>query len=303
MLPFNINITFATKYKATSDLSPMLKAYKTFHIKACFILAVLSFAARTSCAQSFMEGKQNQLSLKEESAIRSNYPDLSTTAPTASQKQELKIVSGNAFAPLHDIESYSKEDSTYHIYLPSTYSVSSNMLGIKHLGLYATSSENSYVNLLTKRSAAFMLNYQDDIFCIKTGVIANQYGTRGITTQLGINGFLEYKISQQWSLAVYGTIYNHNPYFSMATFPFIETSSYGGWIKYEGGKMGMKLGARRYYDAFQKQWKMEPIITPSIKLGKALFLELPVGPLVQKSMEKLLKRHPNNSPIIAPNFN
>lgn len=152
------------------------------------------------------------------------------------------------------------------------------------------------------KSAAIILYYQNDNFCIKTGVIANQYATRGITTQLGINGFLEYKISRHWSLAVYGTIYDFNPYFSMATFPFIETTSYGGWIKYEGEKMGVKLGARRYYDAFQKQWKMEPIITPSIKIGKKMYFELPVGPLVQRSMEKLLKRQTNNSPVITPNL-
>lgn len=34
-----------------------------------------------------------------------------------------------------------------------------------------------------------------------------------------------------------------------------------------------------------------------------MFLELPVGPLVQKSMEKLLKRQTNNAPMAIPNFN
>ena len=66
--------------------------------------------------------------------------------------------------------------------------------------------------------------------------------------------------------------------------------------------MGVKLGARRYYDTFQKQWKMEPIITPSIKIGEKINFELPVGPLVQKSMEKLFKRQKNNSPMIMPNL-
>ena len=72
--------------------------------------------------------------------------------------------------------------------------------------------------------------------------------------------------------------------------------------KYEGEKMGVKLGARRYYDAFQKQWKMEPILTPPMKIGKKMYFELPVGPLVQRSMEKLLKRQTNNSPVITPNL-
>ena len=75
------------------------------------------------------------------------------------------------------------------------------------------------------------------------------------------------------------------------------------FIKHEGEKLGIKLGARSYYDSFQKQWRMEPIITPSIRLGKKFILELPVGPLVQKSIEKLLRKNPNNDPTIMPNFN
>lgn len=189
------------------------------------------------------------------------------------QEQGLKIISENEFMSLGGIESYNKQDSTKHLSLINSYNLfGDGIFGIKNLGIHVISSGNTYVNLLKNKSAAIILNYQNDNFCIKTGVIANQYATRGITTQLGINGFLEYKISRHWSLAVYGTIYDFNPYFSMATFPFIETTSYGGWIKYEGEKMGVKLGARRYYDAFQKQWKMEPIITPSIKIGKKCIL-------------------------------
>ena len=69
-----------------------------------------------------------------------------------------------------------------------------------------------------------------------------------------------------------------------------------------GERWGIKLGTRRYYDAFQHQWKMEPIVTPSVKLGKKIVLELPVGPLVQKSVEKLLKVNRSNGPIIMPEF-
>lgn len=239
----------------------------------------------------------------EEDATRFVHPSLNTATPIMLQEQGLKIISENEFMSLGGIESYNKQDSTKHLSLINSYNLfGDGIFGIKNLGIHVISSGNTYVNLLKNKSAAIILNYQNDNFCIKTGVIANQYATRGITTQLGINGFLEYKISRHWSLAVYGTIYDFNPYFSMATFPFIETTSYGGWIKYEGEKMGVKLGARRYYDAFQKQWKMEPIITPSIKIGKKMYFELPVGPLVQRSMEKLLKRQTNNSPVITPNL-
>ena len=273
------------------------------YIIGYLIFTALFFAVSNCRAQSFMEKGQKHLPFSEENATRFVHPSLNTATPIMLQEQGMKIISENEFMSLGNIESYNKQDSTKHLSLINSYNLfGDGIFGIKNLGIHVISSENTYVNLLKNKSAAIILNYQNDNFCIKTGVIANQYATRGITTQLGINGFLEYKISQHWSLAVYGTIYNCNPYFSMATFPFIETTSYGGWIKYEGEKMGVKLGARRYYDAFQKQWKMEPIITPSIKIGKKMYFELPVGPLVQRSMEKLLKRQTNNSPVITPNL-
>lgn len=275
-----------------------MRLYKKKYIRGFLILAALFFAVGTCCAQSFIEKEQKHLSFPKENTTHFVHPSLNTTTPIMSQEQGLKIISANEFIPFGSIESYNKQDSTKRLSLINSYNLfGDGIFGIKNLGIYVTSSGNTYVNLLKDRSVAIILNYQNDNFCIKAGVIANQYATRGITTQLGINGFFEYKISQQWSLTVYGTIYNCNPYFSMATFPFVETTSYGGWIKYEGEKMGVKLGARRYYDAFQKQWKMEPIITPSIKIGKKMYFELPVGPLVQKSMEKLLKRQTNNSPV------
>lgn len=264
--------------------------------KVCFILAALSFAAGTCCAQSFVEKEQKSLSFHEESAAPFARSAVNTTMPVMPQVQGLMTMPAGGLTPILETEFYYKNDFT------NSHNSSENELWeVGNLGLSAVSSEDTYINLLKSRSAAFMLNYRNGNFSIKAGLVANQYATLGTTTQLGINGILEYKISPHWSLAAFGTIYNSNPYFSMATFPFVATSSYGGWIKYEGGKMGVKLGARRYYDAFQRQWKTEPIVTPSVKIGKKMVFELPVGPLVQEAMEKLLRKGTPNGPIIMPN--
>ena len=177
-----------------------------------------------------------------------------------------------------------------------------NTFGIRDLGLSASSSEDLYPHLLNRRSAAFALEYQNNGFYMNAGIVANRYETRTVTAQFGINGLMEYRFSPHWSMAVFGAFYNRNPYFSMAAFPFVETSEYGGWVRYEGDHFGVKLGTRRYYDTFQRQWRMEPIVTPSVRLGKKFVLELPVGPLVQKSMEKLLKKDRRNGPTIMPDF-
>lgn len=281
-----------------------MRLYKIRITRKVFLSTVLSFAVSACCAQSFMENTPKRLPVLEDGAILPSHPTGYISTPVISQTYDAEIVLEKKNVFSNDIDFYNKQDPNRHMYLPNTNNLlKNNVFGIRHLGVYAVSAENSYVNLLKNKSVAFLFNYQDDNLCIKTGLIVKQYETGNVTTQFGINGFLEYRFSPQWSVAIFGTIYNRNPYFSMATFPFIETTSYGGWIKHEGEKLGIKLGARSYYDSFQKQWRMEPIITPSIRLGKKFILELPVGPLVQKSIEKLLRKNPNNGPTIMPNFN
>ncbi len=165
------------------------------------------------------------------------------------------------------------------------------------------SSESTYLNLLAKRNITLNISYQNNNFMTEVDLIANRYETVYATTQFGVSVFLQYRFSSHWSMGLWGTMYNQNPYFNMAAFPFVEASSFGGWVKYEDRRVGLKLGSRSYYDTFQRQWKWEPIITPSVKIGKKVTLEVPVGSMVQKSMEKILKKGKYNGGIIMPNFN
>ncbi len=177
-----------------------------------------------------------------------------------------------------------------------------NRLHFDKYGISAVSTENHYPNLLFSNSATFAHTFQEDNLSLTTRILANRYETNHVTTQFGISGLLEYRLSPHWSMTIWGTLYNRNPYFSFATYPFVETSSYGGWLKYEQEKFSIKLGTRRYYDSFRRQWKTEPIVTPSIKFGKKFVMDLPIGPLIQKSMEKILKKNRNNGPMIMPSF-
>lgn len=270
-------------------------------IRKIYLSTALSFVVGTCCAQSNVEDDEKLSTFEERISVESSFATSHIEQPALFRNthtsEERKFFS-------NDIGTFRNQDSIQRIqsFNPSNSS-EGKILNINNLGLYAASSEHSYINLLRNRSATLFLNYQNDNLSIRTGLIANQYQTRDMFTQFGVSGSIEYKLSPHWSVAIFGTLYNSNPYFSMATHPFVETTSYGGWIKYEGERMGVKLGARRYYDSFQRQWRFEPIITPTFKVGRKLHIELPVGPLVQETAEKLLRKNTNNGPIIMPRFN
>lgn len=264
-------------------------------IRKILLPAALSFAGLACFAQNIEGGKS--LTAPDDTTARS--PEHISPQISPNNNMETNLNGENAF-PI-DMDSFNKQDSAPRLRLPEERNLLiGDLFGAKNLGLYATSSRNTYINLLDSRGVEFFLNYHNNNLSLHTGVVANQYETLGVKTQVGVSGALEYRFSPQWSVGVFGTVYNNNPYFSMAAFPFVESSSYGGWVKYEREKFGIKLGAKNYYDSFQRQWRMTPIFTPSIKFSNKFRLELPLGPLFQDSMERLLRKSPRSGPTIMP---
>lgn len=124
-------------------------------------------------------------------------------------------------------------------------------------------------------------------------------GIHTVSTQYGVRGALSLQLNPYWSLTAFGQYFNHNPYFFMAALPFVQTSSYGTYATYTNGKFGMDMGVRRYYDAFGRKWITEPIVTPKFKLGRKVWMELPVGGLIRQGTESIV--HPRRQgPLIMP---
>lgn len=122
----------------------------------------------------------------------------------------------------------------------------------------------------------------------------------GIHTQYGVHGSLTYRFSQGVSATIFGEYYNSTPWFYMATFPYVNTSRYGGYVTLTGRRAGAKLGAERYYDPFVRKWEMRPIVTPFMRVGKRVVIELQMGGLLQESAGRLIHGRHSNSPIIMP---
>lgn len=149
-----------------------MSLYKTKNcMKGFSVLAALVFAAGNCCAQSYMENGQKRLPVYEGS-----FSPLNAETPAMSSGQNLKIMSGNESLSFSGMEYYDKQ---YSANAAKSYN---EIFTMKNLGLYAFSSENTYINLLGSRSAAIMLDYQKGNFSMKVGGIANRYATAGGVT-------------------------------------------------------------------------------------------------------------------------
>ena len=124
---------------------------------------------------------------------------------------------------------------------------------------------------------------------------------RGTRTHFGIGGAATYRFSDEWSATVFGRYTDNRAFYTMAAFPYMGTSGYGGFVTFMGERVGVDFGVERYYDTFARRWVTSPIITPKIKFSEKFTLELPVGPLIKEVIDNaVFNRKERSGPIIMP---
>ena len=124
------------------------------------------------------------------------------------------------------------------------------------------------------------------------GLIANRYHYyRGIISQYGISGQIVYSFNPNLSATIFGTYYNTNPFISMAAFPFVPTTSYGGYMTVSSNRFYVNLGVERRYNPFEHKMQTVPIIIPAFKVSKNVIVELPLGDLTKHLVEDVVVKN------------
>lgn len=165
----------------------------------------------------------------------------------------------------------------------------------KNLRLTATGAYRSYIGLMDVRSVSGGVQYSLGAMTVQGALAANRYLYQGrVFTQYGMSGQLSYSFNPNLALTVFGTYYNTNPFFSMAAFPFVPTTSYGGYMTVGSRSFYVNLGVERRFNAFEHKMETVPIITPAFKISNKVTIELPLGDLTKHLIEEtLIKRGPH----------
>jgi len=177
----------------------------------------------------------------------------------------------------------------------------------RHLTLYGIGDRDIMMGLMDRQDAEVGFVYHKDKVFFNVGLMASVYnfnplaGPQGspIHNQFGIRGNIRYDFNENVSVTVYGQYVNHPFYHSMASFPYIATSSFGGYLTLQNEKFGMDLGVNNYFDPFSRSWKTDPIVRPTYKIGKVK-IGMDVGPLMKEGILKLAGKKRAAGPIIMP---
>lgn len=164
-----------------------------------------------------------------------------------------------------------------------------SMEALKNLRLTATGAYRSYIGLMDVQSVSGGVQYSLGAMTVQGALAANRYLYYGrVFTQYGVSGQLSYCFNPNLALTVFGTYYNTNPFFSMAAFPFVPTTSYGGYMTVGSRSFYVNLGVERRYNPFEHKMQTVPIITPAFKVSKNVIVELPLGDLMKHLVEQTL---------------
>lgn len=160
---------------------------------------------------------------------------------------------------------------------------------LKNLRLTATGAYRSYIGLMDVQSVSGGVQYSLGAMTVQGALAANRYLYYGrVFTQYGVSGQLSYSFNPNLALTVFGTYYNTNPFFSMAAFPFVPTTSYGGYMTVGSRSFYVNLGVERRFNAFEHKMETVPIITPAFKISNKVTIELPLGDLTKHLIEEIL---------------
>lgn len=159
----------------------------------------------------------------------------------------------------------------------------------KNMRLTATGAYRSYIGLMDVQSVSGGVQYSLGAMTVQGALAANRYLYYGrVFTQYGVSGQLSYSFNPNLALTVFGTYYNTNPFFSMAAFPFVPTTSYGGYMTVGNRSFYVNLGVERRFNAFEHKMETVPIITPAFKISNKVTIELPLGDLTKHLIEEIL---------------
>lgn len=160
---------------------------------------------------------------------------------------------------------------------------------LKNLRLTATGAYRSYIGLMDVQSVSGGVQYSLGAMTVQGALAANRYLYYGrVFTQYGVSGQLSYCFNPNLALTIFGTYYNTNPFFSMAAFPFVPPTSYGGYMTVGNRSFYVNLGVERRFNAFEHKMETVPIITPAFKISNKVTIELPLGDLTKHLIEEIL---------------
>ena len=155
--------------------------------------------------------------------------------------------------------------------------------------LTGASSHTTYPGMGNMADASIALTLPvGDRLMVTAGLTGSKYHfDRTAWNDYGVFGNASYRLNDHLSLNAFGQYYVYQPFHSVASMPFMGSSSYGGTLRWKASdKFTLDMGARRIYDPYTGRWLTLPVVQPTVNvLGAPISLD--AGPLIYQLLENI----------------
>lgn len=155
--------------------------------------------------------------------------------------------------------------------------------------LTGSGSHTTYLGMGNMASASVAYTMPlGDRFQFTAGVTGSKYHfDRSAWNDYGVFGNASFRLNDHFSLNAFGQYYVNQRFHSVATMPFLGSSSYGGTLGWRASNnFSLDVGARRIYDPYTGRWHTLPVVQPTINLFGAP-ISIDAGPWLYQALENL----------------
>lgn len=162
----------------------------------------------------------------------------------------------------------------------------------------------SLPGLMGKESGGIALGHSFGPVSVRVSAGADKYGSfRGLQTSYGVNATINYSISPQWSVTLFGGYQSHVTPLTPAMAGYMGTSTIGGYVSYDiNDKWGVSVGAQANRSLVTNRWEAQPIVMPYYKINDNAVIRVDVGGIIYNMVKDYLESRDNyrGNPVIAP---
>ena len=142
-----------------------------------------------------------------------------------------------------------------------------------------------------------------DRFQVTAGVTGSKYHfDRAAWNDYGVFGNASFRLNDRLSLNAFGQYYVNQQFHSVASMPFVGSSSYGGTLGWRASdNFSLDVGARRIFDPYTGQWRTLPVVQPTINLFGAP-ISFDAGPFIYQILDYMFGSGKNQQKWDDPKY-
>lgn len=170
-------------------------------------------------------------------------------------------------------------------------------------GVYGSGGSVSMPGMMGVESARLNFSQTVDNVTFTAWGGAVKYGYfRGLQTSYGFGGSLDYRISDRWSVTLFGSYYSSVHPLTPAMAGFMNVPNFGGYASYNINEhWGISVGAQATRSLVTNRWEAQPIVTPYYRFNEKVAIGVDVGGIIYNIARELIdSRHNGGRPSGGP---